>query len=498
MGIIKRQGIKQSIVTYVGILIGMLNMLWIYPTFITPEQLGLIKFLQSTTLFILPFVFLGSSNLVIRFFPEFKNNEKYHHGFLPFLILLLSFGCFFFLIVAFLAQGMVESYYLEQGKTLIVQFLPHLVLLVLIASFSHLFTTYALNFKRIVVPTIFNDLFLKLALPTLVFLYYFDYLSFEGLINGLVLTYFLILLGVAGYIYYLGQFNLKPDFSLFSKPMLKRMSVYMGYGLLGSLGNKLANQIDIIMVASLVDLRFAGIYSVALTISMVIDVPRRALSKIISPILAEALKKDDRKEIKMLYQKSALNQLIVGLYIFLGIWVSVDFLFGMMSKGDEYILGKYVILFLGMSKLVDMVSGINGEIIVLSKYYRYQSFFIFCLAIFNVAANLLWIPLFQVNGAALATLSSLTLFNILKFILIKRKYDLHPFTKEVFGVCVVGLVTYGFTQIMPMTSHNFINIIINSVMVTIIYGSLILYLRLSPDINDLVEQGWQKVIKFIR
>lgn len=497
MGIIKRQGIKQSIVTYVGILIGMLNMLWIYPTFITPEQLGLIKFLQSTALFILPFVFLGSSNLVIRFFPEFKNNEKYHHGFLPFLILLLSFGCFFFLTVAFLAQGIVESYYLEQGKILIVQFLPHLVLLVLIASFSHLFTTYALNFKRIVVPTIFNDLFLKIALPTLVFLYYFDYLSFEGLINGLVLTYFLILLGVAGYIYHLGQFNLKPDFSLLSQSMLKRMSVYMGYGLLGSLGNKLANQIDIIMVASLVDLRFAGIYSVALTISMVIDVPRRALSKIISPILAEALKKDDRKEIKMLYQKSALNQLIVGLYIFLGIWVSVDFLFGMMSKGDEYILGKYVILFLGMSKLVDMVSGINGEIIVLSKYYRYQSFFIFCLAIFNVAANLLWIPMFQVNGAALATLSSLTLFNILKFILIKRKYDLHPFTKEVFGVCVVGLVTYGVTQIMPMTSHNFINIFINSVLVTIIYGSLILYLRLSPDINDLVEQGWQKVIKGI-
>lgn len=498
MGIIKRQGIKQSIVTYVGIAIGMINMLWIYPTFITPEELGLIKFLQSTAVFILPFVFLGSSNLIIRFFPDFKDAETRHHGFLAFLILLLCIGCFVFLGVAFLSKGWVESYYLEQGKDLIVQFLPHLVVLVLLASFSHLFTTYALNFKRIVVPTLFNDLFLKIALPSLIFLYYFEYLSFEGLINGLVVTYFFILVGVVGYIHWLGQLSLKPDFSLLSKPMLKRMSVYMGYGVLGSLGNKLANQIDIIMVASLVDLRYAGIYSVALTISMVIDVPRRALTKIISPILAEALKENDIAEMKMLYQKSSLNQLIVGLYIFLGIWVCVDFLFGMMSRGDEYVLGKYVILFLGFSKLVDMVSGINGEIIVLSKYYRYQSFFILCLAVFNVAANLLWIPIFQVNGAALATLSSLTLFNILKFILVKRKYNLHPFTKEILGVILIGVLTYGAVQLLPLATNNFINIITHAIVVTVIYGGLILYFRLSMDINDLVEQAWQKVVKFIR
>lgn len=493
MGIIKRQGIKQTIVTYIGIFIGMVNMLWVYATFLTPDELGLIKFLQSTAIFILPFVFMGSSNLIIRFFPEFKDEKGNHNGFLTFLIALLTGGCLVFLLLSFLLKDSIIGYYEAQDNHTVVEYLPHLLVLVLIASFSFLFTTYIINFKRIVVPAIFNDIFLKIALPSLVFLYYFEYINFNQLINGLVGAYFMILVALVSYLAWLGELHLKWDGRLLTKKMLKRMSVYMGFGLLGSLGNKLANQIDIIMVTSLTDLRNTGIYAMAFTISMVVDVPRRALSKIISPILAEALKNNDLEEVKMLYKKSALNQLIAGFYIFLGIWVSVDYLFGMMSKGDEYILGKYVIFFLGISKLIDMISGINGEIIVFSKYFRYQTWFILCLAVFNVAANLLWIPIFQINGAALATLSSLFLFNILKFILIQKKYKMHPFSINMLWVFLIGILTWALVWWMPDTSSNFLTILINSVVVTVVYGGLVLGLKLSPDINELVEQGIRKV-----
>ena len=498
MGVIKRQGIKQSIVTYVGIVIGMLNMLWIYATFLTPEELGLIKFLQSTAIFILPFVFLGSSNLIIRFFPEFQDEERKHNGFLSFLILLVGSGYMLFLLVAFLLKDVIIDYYAAQSNFLIIQYLPHLVVLVLIAAFNLLFTIYIINFKRIVVPAIFNDLFLKIAVPILVVLYYFEYLSFNQLIGGLIGTYFIILLALIAYLRSLGQLHLGWTTRLLTKNRLRRMGVYMGFGVLGNLGNKLANQIDIIMVASLMDLRYTGIYTMAFTISTVVEVPRRALSKIISPIMANALKSNDFEEVKMLYQKSALNQFIVGLYIFLGIWVSVDYLFAMMSKGDEYILGKYVIFFLGCSKLIDMLSGVNSQIIGYSKYFRYQTWFILCLAVFNVAANLLWIPIFQINGAALATLSSLFLFNLLKFILIKRKYNMHPFSIQMLWVFLIALLTWGIVLLIPDTSSNILTIVINSLIVTLVFGGLVLYFKLSTDINELAIQGFQKVRQFLK
>lgn len=497
MGIIKRQGIKQSIVTYVGITIGMLNMLWIYPSFISTQELGLIKFLQSTALFIVPFVFLGSSNLIVRFFPEFKDKENKHHGFLFFITMLLGIGIVFFLLLFYFLNDFISEYYENRSEYYVVQYLPHLVILTLLVAFSHLFTTYILNFKRIVVPSLFNDLFVKISIPILVLLYYFEYLDLTGLVNGILVAYGLIVLAMMIYLKWLGEFSFQPNFKLLTKSRLQRMSVYMGFGILGSLGSKLANQIDIIMVTSLADLSFAGIYALALTISTVIDVPRRALTKIISPILAEVIKNDDRAELKMLYQKSALTQFIAGLYIFLGIWVCIDHLFAIMPQSDQFMLGKYVVLFLGMSKLVDMLSGINGEIIVYSKYFRYQSYFILCLAVFNVAANLLWIPIFQINGAALATLSSLSLYNILKFILVKKKYNIQPFTKPMIWVFLIGLFTYICIELIPNVPNHFLNIVINAILVTIIYGGLIIYFKPSPDINHLVEQGWEKAKNYL-
>ena len=47
MGVIKRQGIKNTIATYIGFVIGFVNLIIIQPNFLSKEELGLTRVLYS-------------------------------------------------------------------------------------------------------------------------------------------------------------------------------------------------------------------------------------------------------------------------------------------------------------------------------------------------------------------------------------------------------------------------------------------------------------------
>ena len=78
-----------------------------------------------------------------------------------------------------------------------------------------------------------------------------------------------------------------------------------------------------------------------------------------------------------------------------------------MPKGEVYKVGKFVVLFVMLGKLIDMASGANGEIIGLSKYYKFNMYCILFLAVLTVVGNYFLIPALGVTGAALATAISL-------------------------------------------------------------------------------------------
>jgi O-antigen/teichoic acid export membrane protein len=493
MGVIQRQGIKQSLATYVGVLIGVVNLLYIYPKFITPEELGLVQFVKETAMMIAPLIFLGSNTIIIRYFPHFKDATRKHNGFLFFLCAILGVGFLVFLTLSLIFQKQITEYYASENE-LFGPVLPYIIPLVFLVAYAQLFTSYASNFKRIVIPNIFNDLFVKIGLPALVLCFAFEIITFNQIFLGLILVYTAVLLGQIGYLRYLGQFYLKPSFSHFTKPLLKEMGGYGLYGILGSLGSRLASGIDIFMLASLSTLDNTGIYVIPLFISNVIDIPRKAIGRITSPIVAEKWKEGKIEEIKGLYKKTSLNQLIVGLWFLIGIWLSIDDLFSIIPRGDQYALGKYVVLFLGAARVVDMMTGVNSEIIGYSKYFKFNFYLILCLAVFNVVINYLLIPIFDYNGAALATLISMAIFNLMKFIVLKWKLNMQPFTWQTLGVLAIGLVAYLVTaSYVPLTDWALVNMAIKSVLMTVIFFGGIFYFKLSEELLALFKNGLETI-----
>jgi O-antigen/teichoic acid export membrane protein len=440
----------------------------------------------------MPLVLFGSSSLIIRFFPNFRDDENGHNGWLGFNLGLVGLGFSVFLLVIYLFRDVIYSFY-SNKPDLYLDYLPYAIPFVLFMAILNILGRHSSNFHRIVVPPIFSNILLKISVPTLVILFSLGWLDFDDIFDWTVVIYILAVIATLIYLRYLRQLVLKINFKQYTKKIRKEMFSYGGYGFFGSMSAILATQIDIIMVGNLTDLKKVAAYTIGFFISDVIDVPRRALEGISNPILSEAFKNNDQEKIARLYSKTALTQLTIGLLLFIGIWASIDDLFSIIPNGGKYHEGKYVVLILGIGTLVDQATGINSFVIGYSRFFRFHFWLIVAMGFINIGNNLLFIPMFSVAGAAIATMISKMFYNFSKTLFVWKKMKMHPFSTKYFILIIFALIAYFAGTCVPTLSHNMFTVILGlglrSALIALIFVSGIYYFKVSEEVNDLIDKG---------
>ena len=98
------------------------------------------------------------------------------------------------------------------------------------------------------------------------------------------------------------------------------------------------------------------------------------------------------------------------------------------------------------------------------------------------------ITLYGINGAAIATAISVFLFNFIKFLLIKFKMNMHPFSYKTIQAIVLIIVIYFLIYLIPETSNALFNIVWKSIIVFILFISSVLYFGLSKDIEKISKE----------
>jgi len=487
MGVIERQGIKQSIVSYAGIVIGAISTLFLYP--LLRDEYGLVQFVMGAALLVVPFTMLGMTSVAIRFFPEFENEENGHNGFLTFLSLAIVAGFLLFLVFLFVTQNYVFDYF-DDEKTPVwyKEYLPYAVPLVCLISWSNLLKHYIHNFKRIVFPSIFDNLLPKIVLPLLLLGYYFEILNLDVIVKAVVVMWVGIVLAQLGYIYSWGQLHFSLDFKHFTRERMKRMASFGAYGLFGGWGYVLVNRVDIVMVGLFTNAELVTIYTFCVFIAEFIDVPRKAITNISSPLISQAWERKDLPYLEDLYQKSSVVQYIAGLFLFLLIWTNVGDLYSIMTNGEPYRAEIMTVGLLGLSKVVDMVTGVNGSIIAMSKYYKVNLVFLVVMGGVNILLNALLIPKYGLSGAALATLLSMIIFNILKYLLLFFKLKMQPFTRQTFYVTLVFMVILLLLINIPIEIYPVVNIALRGALTAILFGGVVYYLKISEEVNGSIEK----------
>lgn len=481
MGIVIKQSIRSSVIAYLGVLIGYINVLWLFPYFLEADQIGLFRLIQSSAFLMATFGQFGLSSALVKFFPKLKDQK----GFLSFIILGGVFGFVLFAAFTFLFKTEITAYFAKESGLFIEYFGITLLISFILIQFQ-LLEAYCRSLLKIVIPTLIRDIQLRLSVTVLVVLYALNIITFNGLIQWLSAAYLLMVITVIFYLRQLKAFQLSFNFKFINKALLKQIITYAVYMMIGAGGTQIVLQIDSIMVSGALGLDATGIYTVAFFIGVVIEMPKRSITQISAPLISQAFEKNDIPAVEKLYKQTSINQMIIGSLLLIGIWANLESLYSFIPNGEIYIQGINVVLFIGLGKLSDMIFGTNGEIIVMSKHYKFNVVAVGILAILTIVLNLLLIPKYGIEGAAIASFLAMLTFNLSKFLFVWVKFKIQPFSMgSIKLLAIIGLVLW-VNQWIPTLELTLLDILIRSTVISVLLVGLTIGLKVSEEVNSLV------------
>lgn len=490
MGIIAKQSVWNSLITYLGIGLGFILTVFLYPQILNPDQYGLTRVMVSAALILSQFAHLGFQNLILRYFPFFKNASPKQHGFL-FWALTVPFGGFLlFTLLFFLFDELLISVYSERSP-LFVDYYLWLLPLTLFVLYFEVLNNYLRSLRDSTTGSLVNEVSQRLFAILFLGFYFFGWISFAEFVALFVLSYASQPLLILAQIIRKKEFQIKPNFKILKRPLIKGMANYSLYSLLGGLTTVLVWNVDVLMLGSMAGLDSTAVYAIAFYVGSVIAVPQRSIDKIATPLISEFIKEKKWREVNKIYKKTSLNQLILGFTIFGIIWLNVDLLFSFLP--EIYREGKWVVFIIGIGKLIDIGNGANGVILLNSKHYRVSFYTNIVLVIVTILANYLLIPVYGIEGAAIASAGAIFIYNGVKFLYVKWKMKLTPFTYKTLIVISLGVIALFISSWVNFKIDNlWITGTLQSLIFLLLFAVPILYFKVSEDIHNLIFNGKRK------
>ena len=487
MGTIRRQSIQSTLLFVLGIALAFLLRLVVFPKYLTTDELGLLTVMLDAANLFAAFIPLGAKRIIVRYLPYYENKTAGYENLISLIAGLTIIGLIAFLILFGIFYKDITLYYSERAPLLsgVVFLIVPLTIARVIYSIS---AFYALAQKRNVFSNFLSEILIRLLTVIIVMVYAYSAFSITGLGLLYVGAYFLIAFWMLAYSLRGSKISFHPKKvhpqNSVTKPIIT-------FGILSALVSGttiITKNIDSLMITSLMDLSSAGIYTIPFFIGMLIEVPKRAIGQITAPFIAESLAREEHSKIEVLYKKTSLNQLIIGSITLLCVWISIDDLFSLIPNGEVYAAGKYVVLIIGLSKIIDMATGSNREIIQNSQYYRTNLYLMLLLGAATILLNYLLIPNYGIEGAAITQVIIVTILNSTNSIIVKMKYGFSPFSIKTVYVPVMIALIYLLSLFLPATDYAILNITLNSTVAISLFTVMLLVTKTSEDVNLLFTQ----------
>jgi len=499
MGIIQKQGVKSSFYIMLGCVIGAINLLVLFPLFFTKNDQGLARAIIDIGATLSVFCTLGTLPVVYKFYPFYNQYLGPQKNELPFITLLLNLMGFGLLLIIgwhekdFIIRKLGKSPSLAQYFNYVYPYTFFLLLFYWLEAFAWgLRKGVYTNFLRETAIRILTTLLIVafgfhwITLPQFIVLFSFIYavpvvLLFINLIQS-------------------KQWSIRAfTISSVTRRLKGKMISFALFVFAGQFFNLLARTNDTFMIVGLRGLSDASIFAIATYVSAILEIPQRSLNAISIPVLAQSWKDKDFANIKHIYHKSVSNLLVIGLMLFGLIWLNIENLVAFLNWVSHKQSGGYdaiskLIFILGIAKLIDLATGVNGQIIGTSNYWKFDFFTNLFYILLSIPLNYYLILNYSLEGLAYSNLIALTLYNSIRFTFLYKKFNLQPYTFKhgLFLLASIGLML-GIHQ-LPMASNFAINIAIQSVSFGIGFYLLTQWINPAPEILAIVRNFFLKNI----
>ena len=481
MGIVVRQSFLNLISIGIAFLIGAVNTLYLYPTFLGSKLQGLIIALLAISNLLQPFISFGTQHAVIRYYSKY-NKKTDKDGLLTLSIIIPLVIVILFVPIFFTYYDQIRLYLFQSDQSL--SKYAYVILFIAVStSFFEVFYSWLRVKLKSVFGNFLKELYPRLLIAFLLISYSYGILNFENFVLFLIYGYYLRLLIVIIYSFYIN----KPRISFAFKSDFKEVFKYCLLIFLSGAASSIILDIDKSMLSSILTVENVAYYSVAVFIAAVIEIPGRAMFQILSPVVADAINKNHFKKLEGLLKKSSTNLVLVASLFFLLINLNLNDFYEMLNQ-DGYSIGIPIVIIVSFGKLYSMSIGCINNIISNSKYYYYTFWFSLFSSILAVVLNIYLITEYGIVGAAYATLIVLIIMNSLKLYLIKVKFNIHPYSRDTVKIIVLSMLGFVIFSNLKLDFDPVLNIIVKSSLVLILYTLSAYIFRLSDDVNIFIDK----------
>jgi len=484
MSTIRRQSIISSGIVYFGFALGALNTLLFTKEF-SPAQYGLAAIFMSLANIMFPLASLGMQSYIYKFYPYYNDNLSPKENDMMTWALATSFAGFLLVI----SGGIVfKSLVVENfGKSSpeFVKYYYWIFPFGLGFTFYSLLEAFAWQLKRSILTNYFREVQFRLFTLVLIFLFYLGLLKdFDQFIKVYAFTYVLLALCLLVYLVIKRQLHFSFRRSRVTKKFFKKILAQISLVWTGQVLFNLSFYFAQIVIAAIVTdgMRFVGIYTLALYVGSLIQaIQRTVIAASIGP-LSRAWKDKDYGRINRIYQRSSINQLIFSAGMFVLIWLNFKDGVITFNLKDDYLLARPIFFYIGLTRVVDMGTGVNTQIIGTSTFWRFDFFTGIVLTILTLPANYFLTKKLGYIGPAIADLVTFSIYNSIRFFFLYKKFGMQPFTLKTIYTILLALVGYLACYVLFDAHHGFVWLVLRSAVFIGIFATGVLMLRLSEDI----------------
>lgn len=287
-----KQAFLFTIINYVGIVIGIVSTLFIYPK--NKEMLGMFRYVEALAQLFFPILLLGTSQALVNFNPILSEvNKKLLFNYGMTSIVVISIALFSITILA----SFLPAFY---GIKYIYFAFP----IAFFLAFIELFKKQSAILQRIALPTFFDNIIPKVTLPLLFLLFLNHYFTQNESLIFYVVSYGVIFILLFYYLHRIFQPQWNFDFkSLFESVSKSDYFKFSLFAFAGSLGSVFAFRIDVIMIKSFFNMETLGTFSIGVTLASAIAVPATGIFGLYAPIISNYLKENNLKELNTKYKE---------------------------------------------------------------------------------------------------------------------------------------------------------------------------------------------------
>jgi len=176
---------------------------------------------------------------------------------------------------------------------------------------------------------------------------------------------------------------------------------------------------DSFMISYYLDEYQVGIYNACIALSMMLVFIPVSIGGYISPKIAKAYSNHHHDEIKTIFKNSMKIILLVTVPIFMVMYIFGEFFLTLF--GEAFSIATLTLLLTNIAFLSQALTGPVGFILNMTDNQHIFMRILGMALLINILLNALFIPLYGINGAALALLFSMSFWTLGSYLFLKHK-----------------------------------------------------------------------------